>query len=541
MLVLTSLGGAGCGLVLGAGDYVVGAGGGAALVGSGGGTSSTSGPSTNGSSMSVTASSGSVSGSGGGGGALAGIAVSPSATTVLALTTTAFTASGAASLGGVMWTIVEGGGGKTDAEGRYTAPAAAGTYHLRATSVADSSEHADATITVVDAASATTIASAGTLAGATGHGSQTHIVYAAGSSEWWLFFNQGDVPELLTMHSKDFTTWASGESAGLPKGNSGDGRDLSVAYRSLNGHDVAHITQGYAQGTLGRYHLRAAISDGHIAFGEATEQNSGGDTHPDGSATVITPAGVVIDSTGWEGTPQTPPLGPCGNGDVDSYQSKSADDGTTNFDSVGFTEQVLWCVGSHVNARQLLAFGDTVVHLYEDGGGDPNPVNILTSVRQSNGVWLPVQTGANAITPPRVFFTDQSFGLDDWAATIAGGKVHAVRRLKNAFEHQSLSDASGGWSAAGAIPAEATLGNSGLFLAPYGSGLILVALSDDAGSKIRYTAFDGALWSAWATLSKNTASRNFIGGFAPESGPKPAVIWSQTNGANSDIAALLIP
>src|SRR5262249_11354070 len=47
----------------------------------------------------------------------------------------------------VSWSVRESGGGSIDGSGRYTAPASAGTFHVVATSVADPSQSAQATIT----------------------------------------------------------------------------------------------------------------------------------------------------------------------------------------------------------------------------------------------------------------------------------------------------------------------------------------------------------------------------------------------------------
>jgi hypothetical protein len=47
------------------------------------------------------------------------------------------------------WTVVEQGGGTIDAAGNYTAPSAAGTYRVRATSVADPRVSGDAIVTVL--------------------------------------------------------------------------------------------------------------------------------------------------------------------------------------------------------------------------------------------------------------------------------------------------------------------------------------------------------------------------------------------------------
>lgn len=72
--------------------------------------------------------------------------------------TAAFTAAvtGTANTA-VTWSVVEPGGGTIDATGHYTAPATAGAYTLRATSVADASAHADAAVTVTAAPAAVTV------------------------------------------------------------------------------------------------------------------------------------------------------------------------------------------------------------------------------------------------------------------------------------------------------------------------------------------------------------------------------------------------
>ena len=49
---------------------------------------------------------------------------------------------------GVVWEVVEAGGGAVDGAGVYTAPGAAGTFHVRATSRADAQRQATAVVTV---------------------------------------------------------------------------------------------------------------------------------------------------------------------------------------------------------------------------------------------------------------------------------------------------------------------------------------------------------------------------------------------------------
>ena len=78
-----------------------------------------------------------------------GVAIEPPAATVPAGGATQFAAvvTGSA-VTGVTWSVVEAGGGTVDASGHYTAPAAAGTYHVEAVSVADPTRLATAAVTV---------------------------------------------------------------------------------------------------------------------------------------------------------------------------------------------------------------------------------------------------------------------------------------------------------------------------------------------------------------------------------------------------------
>ena len=89
------------------------------------------------------------------GGAGQGVAVqvSPATATVATGGTTAFAAAvtGTANTA-VTWTVVQTGGGSITSGGLYTAPASAGSYTVRATSVADGTVHADAAVTVTSSA-----------------------------------------------------------------------------------------------------------------------------------------------------------------------------------------------------------------------------------------------------------------------------------------------------------------------------------------------------------------------------------------------------
>ncbi len=80
------------------------------------------------------------------------VTLTPASVTVGPGTVGTFTASVSGASGaptGVLWSIVEGAsGGTIDSAGRYVAPGATGTYHVRATSVFDPSRFGEATVTV---------------------------------------------------------------------------------------------------------------------------------------------------------------------------------------------------------------------------------------------------------------------------------------------------------------------------------------------------------------------------------------------------------
>jgi len=79
----------------------------------------------------------------------AGISIDPASTTVLTGGSTTFTATvTGASNTAVTWTVIEAGGGSIASSGLYTAPSTAGTYHVKATSVADTTKSATAAVTV---------------------------------------------------------------------------------------------------------------------------------------------------------------------------------------------------------------------------------------------------------------------------------------------------------------------------------------------------------------------------------------------------------
>ncbi|HJW71701.1 MAG TPA: glycoside hydrolase family 44 protein [Geothrix sp.] len=87
----------------------------------------------------------------------------------------------------VAWTVEEASGGAVSAAGLYTAPSAAGTYHVKATSQADTTKHAQATVTVAAGLGAPAISyDASSYAFTTGMAIPTlHPTNAGGAAVTW--------------------------------------------------------------------------------------------------------------------------------------------------------------------------------------------------------------------------------------------------------------------------------------------------------------------------------------------------------------------
>ena len=112
------------------------------------------------------------------------VGVAPAAGTLSVSNTTALTATITGAVNpALIWSVVEPGGGSVVASGpnaSYTAPAIPGTYHVRATSVADPTQFGEFTATVVALPTAALSAAANTVT--TGTGTTVTPVFTGGSA-----------------------------------------------------------------------------------------------------------------------------------------------------------------------------------------------------------------------------------------------------------------------------------------------------------------------------------------------------------------------
>ena len=144
--------------------------------------------------------------------------------------------------------------------------------------------------------------------------------------------------------------------------------------------------------------------------------------------------------------------------------------------------------------------------------------------------------------PPPVFPVDAPTPINDWSVVTLGSAMHVVRRAgagHDSFEHR-IYTAAGGWMTSAPPPSEAGKTDSGIFLARYAGGLVAVVLRDDGA--VRYSTWSGGTWAAWATLVGTAATRlSLAGGSADDDSVRPAVIWTQQNGASYDIMGVQLP
>ncbi|MFT3694465.1 MAG: hypothetical protein QM831_15060 [Kofleriaceae bacterium] len=422
--------------------------------------------------------------------------------------------------------------GTISADGVFVAPSTEGAIGIHATS---GTETLDAEVSVTLSITAVVVGETGTMLVPSGHGSQTHGFYSAAQKQWWVVYSSSQTEtQLRATSSPDFKTFVEGPAVDLQK-TIGEGRDLDVAYRVLNGHEVVHVSEAYEQG-FGRVHLRGELTGAGLQWGAPLAINTGGQVTPDGTAVAITESGQVIDSTGYLPTPQTPPLTPCGNGDVVMYTADQLDDGTTSFDTMTYKQEVIWCVPTYVNARWLGTDGDTIYQLYEDGLGQPDTQNIKLQIRKSDQ-WLPIET--TYTVPPNAFGTDATTNISDWSATIVGRAIHAVRRNNAtvALEHAVLDlDGSGAFIAGGMMGNQGGTVGSGVIVAPYGEGVIAAQIS---ANQILYAFYRNGEWSKWFTLSApSSMGRTGLSAIANGPDAKPALLWTDTVGTSLDGAAL---
>jgi hypothetical protein len=379
------------------------------------------------------------------------------------------------------------------------------------------------------------LANSGAVANPTGLAMQTHVVYAENTLAWWLFYIDSAHPNLLkTRWSSDFCTWNDGAALMLPYAHGSEGRNYSVSYSSLAGHDVIHVSFSHYVSTTERYHThtRAEISGSTISFDapvliSSILTSTSYPIDPDGPVTAVGSDGIVTDLSAWIDE---------GSGHIDdalAWRSVNPDTGSM-WTNAWNAYQLLTYVPNVVNARAIASLpGGGVLALWEDGSAEPDPDNVQWAV-WSGSAWGSV---AN------VFPDSTTQGVNDWSVLpLASGDTHAVRRtLSSGFEHERFNGTT--WSSGGTIPEDPGQLDTGVFLASTSATSIALYAIGEGTSVIRTLAWTGGAWAdGWTNAVSANGTPSFLGGYASPTARKAAIIWTEaSSGGTYQVVGMLVP
>jgi len=395
---------------------------------------------------------------------------------------------------------------------------------------------------------------------ASGHGNQSHLVYAPVQQRWWLFVIKTKTATVVSTYvssSNDLTTatWAaSTDSNALTQAlSTNDQRNLGVAVipNAINANDVVHVdvsscagaTSGAAQRVA---HARAKFTGASSITWEAWNE------------VVTTSAGVVprllkgnavgVSSTGVIHDCQLTvnASGSNNNGDPLARVSTNADSGSTwtnGFGSLVTPDDGMGFICNSYAFAPLAAAAMLLV--YENASVSDTTSGGLKSSKYTSGTTWPANTGT----------VDVGIGTstqddNDWClCAVDATHIYAFRRDSNTAILCRRHDGNITWSTpVSTVPTFSGVGSgvvkagAGLFAATDGANLWLFVMDTTTNNGIYYvkgsTASGTISFGSWTLLeAAGSTARNFISGNPVVSNNQIGVIYTAVNGANFDIVA----
>jgi hypothetical protein len=392
-----------------------------------------------------------------------------------------------------------------------------------------------------------------------GNAQQQHLVFATNSQRWWFFYIDADPTKLKARWSIDFVTWTDDAALTLPIGHGGEGRDFSVAYKNIGGHDVIHAATALHDAPVRQvWDTRATITGPTITWeapslvhdyddldnidGGLTEAGSQADygCDPDGVGVAIGASGRVYIATSWVTVPG------CCYCDSNFGTSLNVDDGTT-WDA-GFQSPLFHItVPGTTSARQVLALSTgEMIGGWEVADNDP-PSDVAWG-GTAGGAWNPNDSDDMSFwvfPQPQYASYPQVQEKNDWSfCRIDDNDIHAVHRkyvllgdgsvtpVNSVFEHYRFDGA--GWTFQSALADDPGIPASGVTLVTNGTSLLVAAIAQDDYNSIRYATWNGTSWSAWSSLvgaDAGAATRAFVSGTNCADPEHPAILWTEGAGA----------
>lgn len=359
----------------------------------------------------------------------------------------------------------------------------------------------------------------------TGMAQQTHLIYATSSQRWWLFFEDADEPSAIhTRWSADFAQWTPGPDLDMPAPHGNDGRNLSVAFAEIEGHEIVHITYGAMPGgsSRSRYHARAEIAGTSITVDSpvlvnAVVMSDSDPVDPDGCVTAVSGGGEVVDLSSWT----DPPDGGIAGG-VFAWHSTFADDGASFSETWEPMEEAITGSYGRSHAKALIARKNG--SWFAASNSTAPWCSTIKSLR-SGGQWQyvagPGFCAGFSGDPNDFSYQHTVYGavVGVWRANGSGGGSLCFAENEPWYGNLAYSTE---W------PFEPVLTGAGVFLASDGVTFDQYAVLPD--STIHNTHWDTLNypydWSPWKTAVPSTGiERRYLAGYTDHT--HTALIWTE--------------
>jgi hypothetical protein len=393
----------------------------------------------------------------------------------------------------------------------------------------------------------------------TGHGNQSHLVYAVNQGRWWLFIFTSKTAANVAAYvssSGDLSTATWSASTGSPSLtqvlSSNDQRNLGVAYLQIGSTDAVHVdvtsTASASAGAASKTaHIRATFGGpgtNTISWGtwnETTTTSAGNAPKTiKGNTVGISTGGVVHKCQNIVVN-----VAPTNTGDPDAQVSTNADTSaswTNGFGAIKAVDDSMtgsctsYAFAALASNAMLLVFNNASV------AGETNSIGLRWNKYTSGTTW-PENTG-NA----DVGIGTSSQDSNDWCLSrVDATHTYVFRRDSNTGILWRKFDGTSWSTPTSAVPtynvgASVIKAGAGLVAVTDGGDLWLVVLDNGSNNPIYYCKCTGASgttpsWGAWTQLeAAGSTPRNSLSGHPVVGNNLVGVIYTVVNGSNFDVA-----
>ena len=385
-------------------------------------------------------------------------------------------------------------------------------------------------------------------ADATGHGNQSHLIYAANQQRWWCFVITSQTATNVASYvssSNDLTsaTWSAGANACPAFLNSramtsSDRRNLGVLGLTIGSTDAAHLSVGIGTAPSGTGYVQnirctftgantitwdAAWVEAASTYTATWDAVKGNCVAAGSSGFVHVGSLVYIDG-------QNPQVAISINADTGPTWTNSWDAPvavetvTTTCDVIAFAQ---------------MSAAAAMVAVYSNG-----------AVSAPNNTGVHYNTYASGTSWPTTGAADVGHGTstqdqNDWVlVAVDGTHIYSIRRSgANSFDWRKFDGVSAWSTPSNGVPNQNHLAGSGLFACPDGSGNFYLFVLDSASNiPVQYVKCSGAggatpTWGSWTQLTgAGGTARNYISGCPAVGNNQVGVIFTAVNGSNYDVA-----